>query len=191
MLIRSYGASALAVLALVCLLAGCDDAPPEQTGTAAAAPAPGKAPTGPTLANLPPDMVAAVSAGKTATSIGVHFALRGSPTVGVPLSVDISLVPHRKFEIVRALFQSNDGLELTAGDTLEPKENVAAESVIKHHLVLLPAQEGLFMVTAVVDSESDEGNVVRVFSIPVIVGPAAAAAAPAQPAPAQPAPATG
>jgi hypothetical protein len=189
MLIRCYGASALVVLAGVCLLAGCGDAAPEQTAAAAPA-APGTAPAAPKLVNLPPDMVAAVSAGKTATSIGVHFALRGSPTVGVPLSVEISLVPHRKFEAVRAQFQSHDGLELTAGGTLEPKTNVAAESVIKHGLVLLPVQEGLFMVTAVVDSESDEGNVIRVFSIPVIVAPAAAAA-PAQPAPAQPAPATG
>jgi hypothetical protein len=186
MFIRSCGASAFVVLASFCLLAGCGDPPPEQT----AAPVPSKVPAGPKLANLPADMVAAVSAGKTATSIGVHFALRGTPTIGVPLPVEISLVPHRKFEVVRAQFQSHDGLELTAGGNLEPKENVAAEAVIKHNLTLLPGQEGLFMVTAVIDSESDEGNVIRVFSIPVIVPPSSTAA-PSQPKPPPPAPAGG
>jgi hypothetical protein len=45
--------------------------------------------------------------------------------------------------------------------------------------MLLPAREGMFMVTASVDTLGDEGNVVRIFSIPVVVGPAQPAEAPA------------
>jgi hypothetical protein len=44
--------------------------------------------------------------------------------------------------------------------------------------MLLPSREGMFMVTATVDTLSDEGNVVRIFSIPVVVGPAQPASAP-------------
>jgi hypothetical protein len=187
MIIRSCGAPALAMLACFCVLAGCDDAPTEQP---AAGPAAAKTPAGPKLANLPPDMVAAVSAGKTSTSIGVHFALRGSPTVGMALPVDIAIVPHRKFLTVRAQFEAHGGLNLTAGDVFAPKNDAAAESVLEHDLVLLPEKDGLFMVTAVVDTEGDEGSVTRVFSIPVIVAPASGAAA-QPPPPAAPAPASG
>jgi hypothetical protein len=104
--------------------------------------------------------------------------------------VEVALVPHRKFEIVRAQFQAYDGLALTAGSSLEPKADVEPESVIKHELKLLPEQEGLFMVTAAIDSESDEGNVIRVFSIPVIVAPAMTTAPP-RPNPPPPDPAAG
>jgi hypothetical protein len=186
MVIRRCGASALAVLACFCALAGCGDTPPEP---AAAGPAGSKTPASPRLANLPPDMVAAVSAGKTATSIGVHFALRGPPTVGMPLPVDIAIVPHRKFLTVRAQFETHGGLNLTAGDVFAPKNDTAAESVLKHDLVLLPERDGLFMVTAIVDTEGDEGSVTRVFSIPVIVAPAGGSASQTPP-PAVPAPAT-
>jgi hypothetical protein len=189
MIFRSCGASALAVLACFCVLAGCDDAPPEQPAAGAKS---SEAPAGPKLASLPGDMVAAVSAGKTATSIGVHFALRGTPTVGLPLPVEIAIVPHRKFATLRAQFEIGSGLKLTAGGALEPKIDAAVESVIKHELTLLPETEGLFMVSAIVESEGGEGNVSRVFSIPIIVGPARRAAAEAQPAPPPPeaAPAT-
>jgi hypothetical protein len=51
--------------------------------------------------------------------------------------------------------------------------------------VLLAAREGVFMVTVVVETEGADGTVTRIFSIPVIVAPSAAAgAAPASAPPA-------
>jgi hypothetical protein len=49
--------------------------------------------------------------------------------------------------------------------------------------VLLPKREGMFMVTSTVETDSAEGNITRIFSIPVIVAaaPADAPAAPAAP----------
>jgi hypothetical protein len=44
--------------------------------------------------------------------------------------------------------------------------------------VLLPTKEGVFMVTSVVETDGADGNITRIFSIPVIV------AADATPAPA-------
>jgi hypothetical protein len=184
MIIRSCRAAAFAALACTCVLAaGCDDAPPESSPTA---PAAGTAASGPKPASLSNEMVSAVSAGKNASAIGVHFALRAPPTVGMPLPVAIVIVPHRKFLTVRAHFETHDGLTMTAGDVYGPSNDVAAESVLKHELTLLPEKEGVFMVTTIVDTEGEEGSVTRVFSIPVIVGPAGAAATPktAPPAPA-------
>jgi hypothetical protein len=181
MFFRSSAAPGFAMLACFGVLAGCGEAPPEQPSSV---PASREAPPATKLANLPRDMVAAVSAGKTATSIGVHFALRGAPTVGTPLPVEIAIVPHREFQTVRAQFRAYDGLKLATGDTLEPIEDAEAESVLKHDLVLLPAKEGLFMVTATVETDSDEGNITRVFSIPVIVGPTGGTATPPAPGPA-------
>jgi len=176
------------VLALTTLvgfvsLAGCGDPPPEQTTTASEATKPA---TTPKTAELGSQMVAAVSASKNSTAISVHFSLDTSPTVATPLPVQIAIVPHQEFESVRARFEVQDGLSMPVGEEFGPASDVDAEKTLSHQLVLLPAREGMFMVTVGVETTSDEGNIVRIFSIPVIVGPTQGAAAPA-PAPAEPA----
>jgi hypothetical protein len=170
-------------------LAGCGDPPPEQTTPAASKP-----PATPKTSELGSHMVAAVSAGKNSTAISVHFSLDVSPTVSTPLPVQIAIVPHQEFDSVRAHFEVRDGLSLPVGEDFGPANDVDPEKPLSHQLVLLPAREGMFMVTVGVETTGKEGNVVRIFSIPVIVGPAQAAPAPAPasapasaPAPAEPA----
>lgn len=168
----------LAAVSCGVVLAACDDSP--EAGDAASAAA--KPSVVAKVAGLEPDMVAAVSAGKTAAALGVHFALRAVPAVNQPLPVDIAIVPHRDFTSLRAHFESRDGLPLTSGETFGPKGDSPKEKALTHELVLLPSKDGLFMVTAVVETEGADGTVTRVFSIPVIVSPAdaAPAASPAQ-----------
>lgn len=174
--------AALTALACVVMLAGCGDPPPgEGASTGAAKPA-----AAPKTATLSNQMVAAVSASKNSTAIGVHFALDASPTVATALPVQIAIVPHQEFESVRAHFESQEGLAMPVGQDFGPITNVDPEKPLSHQLVLLPAKEGMFMVTVSVDTHNEDGNIVRVFSIPVIVGPAHAAA-PAAPAPVEPA----
>lgn len=143
------------------------------------------------VAGLPAEMVAAVSGGKTATVISVHFALGSAPEVNRTLPIDIAVVPHRAFSSVRANFETHDGLTTTEGESFGPTDGAAAEKPIMHRLVLLPNREGVFMVTAIVETEDDEGSVTRIFSIPVIVRTATTAAsssvAPAQAKPQTPA----
>lgn len=178
--------AAFAALACICMLAGCDDAP--QEGQQQATPAARKTPTTET-ATLPNDMVAAVSAGKAANAISVHFALRASPTVNQPLPVDIAILPHGKFALVGAHFESHDGLVMTSGGVFGPKTAIASEKPLAHQLVLLPVKEGMFVVSVSVETESEEGNVSRIFSIPVIVS-AATPAPGSAPGSATPAPGT-
>jgi hypothetical protein len=162
--------AALAALVCVCVISACDDAPPEPQERA---PVANKGEPPPKVANLSKDMVAAVSAGKAANVISLHFALRATPTVNTPLPVEVAIVPHRKFTSIRVHFDSQDGLAAAAGDNFGPETSPEAESPLSHQLVLLPSKEGMFMVTSSVETESEDGNVTRIFSIPVIVSPAA------------------
>ena len=166
---------ALSASALFAALAGCGDPAPEQQ----ALPTAPKPAAKPKVAQLPNEMVAAVAAGKSADAVSIHFALGSPPTVSTPLPVQIAIVPHRAFTTVRVHFESHDGLTIPMGADYGPAGDIEPDKPLMHQLMLLPAKEGMFMVTATVDTLSEEGNVVRIFSIPVVVGPAQAAATPA------------
>jgi hypothetical protein len=157
-------------------LAACDDAPSDPTPVNT-----GPKPAKSTEGNLPPEFVAAVSAGKNSSVISVHFVLRNSPVVNQALPVDIAIVPHQTFTAGRAHFDSRDGLALATGNELGTKTDPSPEKPIRHELVLMPGKDGVFMVSAIVETEGVDGTISRVFSIPVIVAPQAAAA-PAAPA---------
>jgi hypothetical protein len=165
------------------MFSACDDPPEQQAGTPAAST---KA-SPKTVASIPMDMVAAVSAGKSSDVIGLHFALRATPTVNTALPVEVAIVPHRDFSSLIVHFDSQEGLATTTGSTFGPQTDVKSEVPLTHQLVLLPAKEGMFMVTAGVDTEGADGNTVRIFSIPVIVSGAAATPAAPAPAPTEPA----
>lgn len=162
-------------------LSGCDDSAPQPPVNATAVPKPATKASGGVG-----DMVAAVSAGKTATAVGVYFTLGNAPTVNTALPVDIAIVPHQDFTSLRAHFEGQDGLILMSGDKFGQKANPRAEEAIRHQLVLMPAKTGVYVISAILETEGVEGTVSRVFSMPVIIAPAAQVAEkpPAAPAPA-------
>ena len=161
----------LAVICAALFFAGCDDAPQPKTEAAA----PTNKPVVPKSQELPPEMVAAVSAGDSASAISMHFALRGLPAVSKAVPVDVALVPHREFISISAHFYGRDGVAVTAGDVMEPVTQSESGKPINHQLVLLPGKEGVYVVTASVETEGSEGTRTRVFSIPVIVAESSAA----------------
>lgn len=168
----------LAVLAsaLVCACDGAPPAPAEPPAGGATRPATDK------TSVLPPQMVAAVSASKSSLLIGVHFALGATPVVGKPLPMDIAVLPHQSFASIKVLFSSQEGLRVVSGAEL-PQRPGPAEKLLTHQVVLEPTREGVFMVTAAVETESEEGTIMRLYSIPVIVAaqsppPAAAPSTP-------------
>lgn len=164
-------------------LGACGDSAPEKSaGAKPAAAAPKKA-------QINDNMVAAVATGKTSTVIGVYFALGNAPTIDNALPIDVAIVPHQGFNSLKARFYTQgDGLTLVSGDLLQPVGDVQAETSFDHKLVLMPRKEGVYTVSANLETEGAEGSVSRIFSIPVIVSPAggatneAPAAAPAAPA---------
>lgn len=161
--------------AAVILFAGCDGGEP------ADAPGSARPPTTPpksaTLA--PPEMVAAVSSTRNAGVVSVYFALNGTPTVGKALPMDVAVVPHKPVVSLNVHFEARDGLAIATGNVLEARPDPRQEESIKHQLVLLPNREGVFIVTAVVETVTADGSISRVFAIPVIVAPPAPAPAPA------------
>jgi len=171
---NSCRAFALFALAGLVTLAGCGDPPPEQAATPSSTDVKPAAKI--KTAELGSEMVAAVSAGKNASALGVHFALGSAPSVGKPLPVQIAIVPHRKFISVSAHFETQKGLDLAMGEDFGPANDVDPEKTLPHQLMLVPAREGMYIVTVSVDTTGEDGNVVRLFSIPVIVGPAETAA---------------
>jgi hypothetical protein len=133
-------------------------------------------------------MVAAVASERSAVAIGLHFALTRAPALNQGLPVNIAIVPHKDFASVSVHFFGQDGITLVSGDSLGPISEVDAEKPIKHQLVLMPTKEGVYVVNASVETTGADGTMSRIYSIPVVVPPAAAAPAAAAPAP-TPAPA--
>jgi hypothetical protein len=170
---------------IACALVGaCDSAPSSAPKTQAE---PGAGKPAPKTDALPQEMVAAVAAGKTATAVNVHFALGASPQVGRDLPVDIAIVPRQKFELLSAKFEPQGAMTLSSGNVLSPVAGVAADKIVHHKVVLQPSQDGLFMMTATVETQDEQGTMTRVFFIPIMVAAqAGAAAAPSAPSPGAP-----
>jgi hypothetical protein len=162
------GARAFMFAAVICggMLAACDDSPDADSPSTVAKPA-----AAPKVVGLDPDMVAAVSSGKTAAALSVHFAVRTVPAIDRPLTVDIAIVPHRDFTSVRGHFESRDGLPMTSGELFGPRTDSVKERALTHEVVMQPTKDGLFMITAIIETEGEDGTITRVFSIPVIVNP--------------------
>lgn len=159
----------VALIAAAGLLAACEDSSkePQASAPAAAATAP-KAKAD----ELPPDMVAAVAANPTNNKIAVHFSLGAKPEVNKALPVEIAIVPGQEFETLSAHFLSQNGLAVTVGETYGPMSKTAAGKPLRHQLVLLPGREGVFVLSASIDTiDGREGNITRLFSIPLVVSP--------------------
>lgn len=162
----------IVALLVVSLLTACDASAPEKpAGEKGAGPAPRKRST------VADNMVAAVAAGKSATAVGVYFTLGNAPTVDTALPVDLAILPHQDFASLQARFSSqSDGLVLVSGDSIQPVTNASAETALEHKLVLMPKKDGVYMVTAILETEGSDGSMSRIFYIPVIVTPPGRAA---------------
>jgi len=175
-------ASLVVALASGVLLAACGNSTEDAPAPTTTAPAATAAPK-PAKAKLAEQMVAAVSQGKNANAVGVHFILGAAPTVNQDLPVEIAIVPHEKFVSLRMSLAGQEGITIVSGDAFGPKTEVEPEKAFTHEVVLHPTSEGVFTISATVETEGSEGAVSRDYSIPVIVTPQAAAASPQSPAP--------
>jgi hypothetical protein len=167
-----------AALSSVLLCAACDDAPEPETSAT-----PVTAPMGPKVAPpqaLPPEMVTAVAAGKSVAEVGLHFALRGQPTIGNPVDIDVALVPRAELISLAVAFESQQNLAVVSGEQFGPASDVAINKPLTHRVTLMPSAEGVYLLSASAKTETVDGTVTSTFSIPLIVS----TAAPNTPAPA-------
>ena len=123
-------------------------------------------------ANRPPaDMVAAVSGGKGGPPVELKFELREPPEANQILDVDIAVLPDvPAINRISGKFQAGDGLELVEGGTLLAVDKPARGSVIRHVVQVIPKEDGIFTVNAIVSVDLADSSLSRSYSIPVIVG---------------------
>lgn len=160
----------LAVLAtLAFTLAACGGG--QEPGDAAARPATSSAgPRDPAL-EATRGMVSGVSAGKPeGAAVDLKFDIKSRPELGQPLTIDIALLPKVASDIMRATFISTEGLSIRASEVPAEYRQVQPGSVHRHQLTLVPRDEGVYYVSAIVMVQTPAGELARTFSIPVVVG---------------------
>jgi hypothetical protein len=157
----------VAILALT----GCGEDPEPAT---AGAPAPTAA-TKPAPANDAEEatrgMVSGVAPGRAADAVvDLKFDLKSRPEVGKPLAIDIALLPKVASEVMNVTYLASEGLTVQTSTTPSKYEHVQSGSVYRHQATVVPKEEGVFSLSAIVMVQTAAGDVTRAFSIPVVVG---------------------
>ncbi len=123
------------------------------------------------IAEATRSMVSAVSGGKQGELLDLKFELKSRPQVGEPLTIDIALIPRVSSEQLSATFIANEGLTVRASETPADYRNVQRESMYRQELIVVPKENGVYFLNAVVMIRTEAGDLTRTFSIPVLVGP--------------------
>jgi hypothetical protein len=115
------------------------------------------------------DMVAAVSQSGADTTIGVKFRLAARPVVGTPVQIVLSLVPGTDAGIthIHGSLQPGEGLVLQSQRTFDitaPQDGVA----LTQDVTVLPQQDGVLSLSAILLIDFDNGSLARTYSIPII-----------------------
>jgi hypothetical protein len=115
-------------------------------------------------------MVAAVSSSKVPGAVDLRFELAGRPVVGEPVDVRFAIIPQQDLETLYVKFSPGDGLEVTRGAETERLQHPAVGVVIEHVVGVVPKTDGVFYLTAIVDSDSESRSLTRNYSVPIIAG---------------------
>jgi hypothetical protein len=116
------------------------------------------------------DMVAAPSSSKTPGAVALKFVVTKKPVVGTPVDIRLALIPTPDLLRIAASFQASEGLELRSGAKTPTFEKPEAGTSINHTLTVVPNNNGIFYITAIILSDSETSSVARTFTIPIIAG---------------------
>lgn len=127
------------------------------------------------------DMVAGVTVGKGDGLVNLKFKINARPELGQPLAIDVAFLPNVASDLMRVTFISTEGLSVRSSEVPAEYERVQPGSVYRHQLTVVPRDNGVYFVSAIVSMQTATGEVARTFSIPVVVGapPESEAAVPA------------
>lgn len=168
----SNGRLLLLIATLAVLLTACGDADPSRTGAPA-----GKAPADSAAAAAQPEvdaatrgMVSGVAAGRAEdAAVDLKFELKSRPEVGQPLTIDVVLLPQISSKKMNVTYLS-EGLTVQPSSMPSQYEAVQPGSVYRHQATVVPRDDGVFYVSAIVMVQTDTEEITRTFSIPVVVG---------------------
>lgn len=155
------------LLAVAVSLAGCHPSEPESQATASSAQTPARNATANPART---DLVSAVSASTEPGPAELRFAIRTRPRVGEPVDIQFAITPTEVLERLLARFQASEGLELVRGAETERFDNPAPGTQIEHTVTVIPKQDGIFYVSAVVLTDSATQSLARSYAVPIIAG---------------------
>lgn len=115
-------------------------------------------------------MVSGVSAAKDESIIDLKFELKDRPQLGQPLDITIALLPKVSAATMRVTYTSADTRALQATAEAAEYRDVQPGNIYRHELNVVPKDNGVYYVSAVVLLDSDAGSISRTFAIPVVVG---------------------
>lgn len=155
-------------VAVAALLAGCSQSSSDAAKSAAAKPATRKALNA--AGELSRNMVSAVAANKpSALPIQVKFELRERPYVGQPVELNLAIVPmSASVERVSGKVEGGDGLEVLEGAEIAATDRPAEGTPIRQLVKVLPHQDGILTVHAVVTVEAAGQTSSETYAIPLI-----------------------
>ena len=117
-------------------------------------------------------MVSAVAANKPSNMpIQVKFDLRDRPRVGQPVDVDLAIVPmSASVDRVSGKVLGEEGLEVVDGAQIAATDHPTEGTPIRQSVKVLPKQEGIFTVHALVTVEAGSETSSETYAIPLIAG---------------------
>ena len=174
----------LGLIFLLAALAGCDREPQDAQGPAAATSAK-QSKAAPADEAALKRMVSGVSAGKEDSTVDLKFELKARPQIGQPLAIDVALLPKLAADTMRVTYISTDALAVQTATLPGEYHNVQVGGVYRHEVTVIPRDNGVYYVSAVVVLDSETGSATRTFAIPVLVGAPEAVPAVADQAPTQ------
>ena len=116
-------------------------------------------------------MVSGVAPGRAAdAAVDLKFELKSRPETGKPLTIDIALLPKVASDVMNVTYLANEGLTVQASTLPSRYERVRPGSVYRHQVTVVPRENGVFSLSAIVMVQTDAGDVTRTFSVPVVIG---------------------
>jgi hypothetical protein len=127
-------------------------------------------------AELSRSMVSAVAANKPSTlPIQVKFLIRQRPQVGQPVDLELAIVPmSASVDRVSGKVEGEEGLEVVEGSQIAATDHPAEGTPIRQSVKVLPRQEGIATVHAVVSVDAAGQTSTEAYAIPLIAAGGAA-----------------
>jgi hypothetical protein len=116
------------------------------------------------------NMVSAVAANKPSTlPIQVKFELEDRPQVGQPLDIELAIVPmSASVDRVFGKVEGEEGLEVVGGGEIGPTDHPAEGTPIRQSVKVLPKQEGILTVHAVMTVDAGGQTSSEAYAVPLI-----------------------
>ena len=156
-------------LAAAALIAGCGlGSPGAGAGQTSAKPVTRKRLSA--AEELSRNMVSAVAANKpSALPIQVKFELRDRPHVGQPVELDLAIVPmSASVDRVSGKVEGEEGVEVVDGAQIAATDHPVEGTPIRQSVKVLPRQEGILTVHAVVTVDAAGQTSSEAYAIPLI-----------------------